>query len=61
MENGERAEALKALNTIQYNLFQRCISLYEKGRFNEFWNEIESLDRLFNLSNKILQEERLDS
>ena len=61
MQKEERAEALKTLNDIQYNLFRECLSFYEKRRMNEFWNEIEGLDRLFGLSNKILQEERLNS
>ena len=53
----ERIEALEGLNDIQYILFEHCITQYEKGQMDEFWNDIENLDFLFGLSNKILEEE----
>lgn len=59
MQKEERAKALKDLNDIQYKLFGHCITKYEKGQMDEFWNDIESLDLLFGLSNKILQEHKL--
>ena len=34
---------------------------YEKGRMDQFWNDIVDLDFLFNLSNKILEEDLIDS
>jgi len=34
---------------------------YERGRMDEFWNDIEHLDILFRLSNKILEEDLMDS
>ena len=61
MQEEEREKAIKGLNDIQYNLFQHCMTQYEKGRMDEFWNYIEHLDILFNLSNKVLEEELMDS
>lgn len=61
MEKEERAKALKDLNDIQYKLFEDCMTLYEKRRMDAFWNDIVGLTLLFELSNKILQEERLNS
>lgn len=61
MEKEERAKALKDLNDIQYKLFEDCMALYEKRRMDAFWNDIVGLTLLFELSNKILQEERLNS
>ncbi len=60
MEKEERAKALKDLNDIQYKLFEDCMALYEKRQMNEFWNDMESLDLLFDLSNKIIQEELMN-
>ncbi len=34
---------------------------YEKGRMDEFWNDIVDLDTLFSLSNKILEEDLMNS
>lgn len=61
MEKEERVKALKDLNDIQYNLFEHCIEQYEKRQMDEFWNDIESVDLLFGLSNKILQEDHSNS
>ena len=61
MQEEERKEAVKGLNDIQYRLFKRCIAQYEKGRMDEFWNDIVDLDTLFGLSNKILEEDLMDS
>jgi len=61
VQEEERDKALKGLNDIQYNLFQHCIAQYEKGRMDEFWNDIVDLDILFNLSNKILEEDLMNS
>lgn len=57
----ERKEAIEGLNDIQYRLFKQCMAQYEKGRMDEFWNDIVDLDILFNLSNKILEEDLMDS
>lgn len=59
MQKEERAKAIKDLNDIQYELFDHCMTSYEKRRMDEFWNDIESLDLLFGLSNKIVEEELL--
>ena len=61
MQKEERARALKALNDIQYELFQHSMVQYEKGGMNEFWNDIENLDILFRLSNKVLEEDLMNS
>jgi len=61
MEKEERAKALKGLNDVQYKLFHDCMALYERGDMEQFWNDIEGLDLLFELSNKILQEEHMNS
>jgi len=61
MEKEERAKALKDLNDIQYKLFEDSMALYEKRQMAEFWNDIEGLYLLFRLSNKILEEERINS
>jgi len=56
LQKEERIKALKDLNDIQYNLFEHCMAQYEKGQMDKFWNDIDSLDLLFGLSNKILKE-----
>jgi hypothetical protein len=61
VQEEERKEAIKGLNDIQHTLFQDCMAYYEKGRMNEFWNDIVDLDILFSLSNKILEEDLIDS
>jgi hypothetical protein len=58
MEKEEHVKTLRDLNDIQYNLFEHCIEQYEKRQMDQFWNDIESLDLLFGLSNKILQEHK---
>lgn len=61
VQEEERKEAIKGLNDIQHTLFESCIAQYEKGRMDEFWNDIVDLDVLFSLSNKILEEDLMDS
>ncbi len=34
---------------------------YERGRMDDFWNDIVDLDVLFSLSNKILEEDLMES
>ncbi len=61
MQEEERKEAISGLYDIQYRLFKHCMAQHEKGRMDEFWNDIVDLDTLFNLSNKILEEDLIDS
>ena len=60
VQEEERKRATKGLNDIQHILFEHCMGQYEKGRMDEFWNDIEHLDILFTLSNKILEEDLID-
>ena len=52
---------LETLNDIQCEVFRTGTSNYEKGRMDEFWNDIDNLDTLFTLSGKILDEDLKDS
>ncbi|MGH9923469.1 MAG: hypothetical protein ACRD38_12025 [Nitrososphaerales archaeon] len=61
MKEEERRKALDTLNDIQYDVFRTCASNYEKGRMDEFWSDINSLDTLFTLSSMILDEDLKDS
>jgi hypothetical protein len=61
VQEEERKRAIKGLNDIQHSLFEDCMAYYEKGRMDEFWNDIEHLDILFTLSNKIVEEDLMDS
>ena len=61
LKEEERKRALDALNDIQYAVFESCTSNYENGRMDEFWSDINSLDTLFTLSSKILDEDLKDS
>ena len=61
LQEEERRRALDTLNDIQYEVFRACSSNYEKGRMDEFWNDIDNLDTLFRLSSKILDEDFKDS
>ena len=61
LKEEERKRALDALNDMQYVVFERCTGNYEKGRMDEFWSDINSLDTLFTLSSKILDEDLKDS
>ncbi|MFY3741707.1 MAG: hypothetical protein HMLIMOIP_002166 [Candidatus Nitrosomirales archaeon] len=61
MQEEERKRATKVLNDIEHILFEHCMAQYEKGRMDEFWNDIVDLETLFNLSNKILEEDLIDS
>ena len=56
MQEEERVKAIKDLNDIQYIMFEDCMVAYEKGQMDAFWSGIESLNLLFDLSNKILKE-----
>jgi hypothetical protein len=60
LQEEERKKALRDLNDIQYIMFEHCIAQYKKGKMDEFWNDIESLDVLFGLSTKILEEELMN-
>ena len=60
MEREERVKALKDLNNVLYRLFEDCMTLYEKRWMDAFWNDIAGLALLFELSNKILQEEHIN-
>jgi len=60
LKEEERERALDTLNDIQYEVFRTCTSNYEKGRMDEFWSDINSLDTLFTLSGKILDEDLKD-
>lgn len=61
LQEEERKKALEDLNDIQYITFEHCIAQYKQGKMDEFWNDIESLGVLFGLSNKILEENLMDS
>ncbi|MGH9922423.1 MAG: hypothetical protein ACRD38_06705 [Nitrososphaerales archaeon] len=61
MQEEERRRVLETLNDIQSEAFRTCTSNYEKGRMDEFWNDIDNLDTLFTLSGKILDEDLKDS
>ncbi|MGH9923518.1 MAG: hypothetical protein ACRD38_12275 [Nitrososphaerales archaeon] len=61
MKEEERKRALDALNDMQYVVFESCTSNYENGRMNEFWSDVNSLDTLFTLSGKILDEDLKNS
>ena len=61
VQKEERVRALKGPNDIQHELFQDCMAQYEKGRTDECWIDIENLDILFGLSNKILEEDLMNS
>ncbi len=61
LQKEERARALSALNDIQYMLFEDCFAQYEKGHMNEFWDDIENLHILFGLSNRVLEEDLMNS
>jgi len=56
MQEEERVKAIKDLNDIQYIMFEDCLVAYEKAQMDAFWSGIESLNLLFDLSNKILKE-----
>ncbi len=61
LQEEERRRVLDTLNDIQSEVFRTCTSNYEKGRMDEFWNDIDNLDTLFTLSGKILDEDLKDS
>ena len=61
LKEEERERALDLLNDIQYVVFERCTVNYNNGRMDEFWKDINSLDTLFTLSGKILDEDLKDS
>jgi len=61
VQEEERKRAIEGLNDIEHILFEHCMAQYEKGRMDEFWNDIVDLDTLFKLSNKILEEDLMDS
>ena len=60
LKEEERERALDLLNDIQYVVFERCTVNYNNGRMDEFWKDINSLDTLFTLSGKILDEDLKD-
>jgi len=60
LKEEERERALDLLNDIQYVVFERCTVNYNNGRMEEFWKDINSLDTLFTLSGKILDEDLKD-
>ncbi len=60
MQKEERSKAIDDLNGIQHSLFEHCVTAYGNKRMDEFWNDIEGLDVLLGLSNKMIDEDLID-
>lgn len=52
MREEVRKEVCEALQAIEEQYFTRLLSAYEQLREEEFWDAVESLNRLVHLINK---------